>query len=301
MSPHLVLWCDTETTGIDPEDKEATILEVSFELCFPSGKPILDATTVLAWPSSFDSSKVWGQHHTSGLMAECLDFENAPRRSDFDVQFAEILEKQRNLRNAIIILAGSSIHFDRSWIRRHLPYVDNELHYRMLDVRSLILFLQFQRIDVRLKDGQDKSEIHRAKADREWAKAAYFRIEEMWKGVKALDSLSHGKTDLITPTPEAAKALEHLGIKPPVTKGCPRCRRPYRFHDEVKHRLCAVCVRDVCGDLEQMKSYMAMLSEGEKHFPGLPGESDCKSPWHDEMHSAHSTCPQCDGRRQRPK
>lgn len=189
MRPSLILWCDLETTGVDPEHEHATILEASFELCYPSGKPILDATTVIAYPTGFPINHVWKNHFTSGLMDECRrtgdDEPNPPpRRSDFDVQFSNVLERHRNEKNAVIYLAGSSIHFDRGWIKKHLPYIDKELHYRMIDVRTLIMFLQFQGINFRLKDGQDKFTIHRAKADREWAKRAYFQIEKLWKGVK---------------------------------------------------------------------------------------------------------------------
>jgi len=179
MRPHLILWCDLETTGIDPAADFSGILEASFQLCYPSGKPILEATTPIHWPTSFPVTHIWDNHFKTGLMKECQDDE-CTRRSDFDAQFATVLEEQRNKHDAIIILAGSSIHFDRRWIQHHFPFIEEELHYRMIDVRSLILFLQFQSIDFRLRDGQDKSNIHRAKADREWAKSAYFEIEKMW-------------------------------------------------------------------------------------------------------------------------
>jgi len=40
-----------------------------------------------------------------------------------------------------IILAGSSIHFDRKFILKYLQKLENRLHYRMLDVTSFkILF-----------------------------------------------------------------------------------------------------------------------------------------------------------------
>jgi len=193
--PSLVLWCDLETTGIDPDHEHAAVLEASFELCYPSGKEILGATTVLHWPTAFPITDVWSKHFETGLMDECRT-EGVPRRSDFDAQFATILEEERDKKNAIIYLAGSSVHFDRGWMKKHLPYIDQELHYRMIDVRTLFLFLQFQGVDVRVRDGQDKSEIHRAEADMRWAKRAYYQIEKMWKGVKALDSLSTGVTEL---------------------------------------------------------------------------------------------------------
>lgn len=34
------------------------------------------------------------------------------------------------------VLAGSSIHFDRKFIRKHMPRLDKRLHYRMIDVSS---------------------------------------------------------------------------------------------------------------------------------------------------------------------
>jgi len=238
MRPSLILWCDLETTGIDPQDEHGCILEASFELCFPSGKPILEATTPIAFPTAFPIGHIWTNHFTSGLMDECRrtgdDEPNPPpRRSDFDVLFATVLERERNDKNAVIYLAGSSIHFDRRWIREEFPFIEMELHYRMIDVRTLIMFLEFQGIDFHLKDGQNKSNIHRAKADREWAKRAYYRIEELWEGVKALDRLSRGMTDIVRPFPG--------GI-------CERCNRPtptevkavYHREDE---RFCSLCLQ----------------------------------------------------------
>lgn len=69
------------------------------------------------------------------------------------------LEVQLNDRSpgVPVILAGSSIHFDRAFIKRHMPMTELRLHYRMLDVSSL----KISRPDVKF----EKVAAHRAGAD----------------------------------------------------------------------------------------------------------------------------------------
>ncbi len=35
------------------------------------------------------------------------------------------------------VMAGNSIHFDRSFIRRHMPLLHERLHYRLVDVSTI--------------------------------------------------------------------------------------------------------------------------------------------------------------------
>jgi oligoribonuclease len=55
------------------------------------------------------------------------------------------------------ILAGNSIHNDRNFIKQWWPELDLKLHYRMLDVSSLKVFMQ-GRYGVEF----EKKEVHRA-------------------------------------------------------------------------------------------------------------------------------------------
>jgi oligoribonuclease len=55
------------------------------------------------------------------------------------------------------VLAGNSIHNDRKFIERWWPGLDLKLHYRMLDVSSLKIFMQ-GRHGVEF----EKREVHRA-------------------------------------------------------------------------------------------------------------------------------------------
>jgi oligoribonuclease len=41
-----------------------------------------------------------------------------------------------------VFLAGASIHFDRKFIREHMPRLDKRLYYRMLDVSAVIMALE---------------------------------------------------------------------------------------------------------------------------------------------------------------
>jgi oligoribonuclease len=40
------------------------------------------------------------------------------------------------------VMAGSSVHFDRAFLREHLPLVESQFHYRNLDVSSIRTFME---------------------------------------------------------------------------------------------------------------------------------------------------------------
>ncbi|MDC3180908.1 oligoribonuclease [Gammaproteobacteria bacterium] len=61
-----------------------------------------------------------------------------------------------------LILCGNSIHVDRRFIRKYMPNFDHILHYRMLDVTSVGLFLQASGLAY---DSFVKSKSHRALDD----------------------------------------------------------------------------------------------------------------------------------------
>ena len=51
-----------------------------------------------------------------------------------------ITNYNRKLREGCIMF-GSSMHFDRAFIKAHMPVLDNFCHYRQLDVSSIAIFL----------------------------------------------------------------------------------------------------------------------------------------------------------------
>lgn len=83
-------------------------------------------------------------HDDNGLIEEC---KGCPK--PLHVVEREILDflRHNNVRNfserstsgELAMLAGSSIHYDRSFIRMQMPKLDKYLFYRMLDVSSIMV------------------------------------------------------------------------------------------------------------------------------------------------------------------
>jgi oligoribonuclease len=129
------LWLDLETTGLDPDT--CTVLEVAaivttadlqeldtFEIIVAHDIETLQMTR---WP--------WKQHTENGLLDDLAlmhDHDAGFCIEDVDDQLAVFIREysvEEKLR-----LAGSSVHFDRSFMRRHLPRSLSALHYRQFDV-----------------------------------------------------------------------------------------------------------------------------------------------------------------------
>lgn len=108
-----LVWLDLETTGLDPAIRR--VLEVGVIVTTPD---LVEIDRFHSVVSAFDLRilRDW-------LRAQLG--EHAPDVGGVD-------EGDRVPR-----LAGSSVHFDRGFLRRHLPYVDVLFHYRHIDVGAL--------------------------------------------------------------------------------------------------------------------------------------------------------------------
>lgn len=155
--PTKLLWVDLEMTGLDPA--ENVILEVA-ALVTDFDFNILDRYEAVIWQSdeAIDNSNEWSkkQHAASGLL-ERVRTDSQPE-SDVINQFSGFINS--NFGDEPAVLAGNSIHSDRNFIKKYWPAVDDLLHYRMLDVSSLKVFMQ-GKYDV----GFPKTEDHRALTD----------------------------------------------------------------------------------------------------------------------------------------
>jgi len=132
MSDEKLVWFDCETTGLDP--KSDKILEVA---CVITGKDLLvldHFEAVLSFDEDIESDWVRNQHTKSGLLDGC-------KVSNWEADAVEsrliMLLEKHDLTQKKGVLAGSSIHFDRGFLREHMPLLDGSLHYRMVDVSGL--------------------------------------------------------------------------------------------------------------------------------------------------------------------
>ena len=158
-----IIWVDLETTGLDPQAD--SILEV-----YMASAPFLDpfnATplyhAVLKYdpiPSVLDTHHptVREMHTKNGLWEEC----RGPNAKSFE----EVREDLYRLvpieaeKDDMPIWGGSTVSFDRDFIREHFPYVAKRFSHRLYDITALKLFCASMGMPK-----IPKGEAHRAEAD----------------------------------------------------------------------------------------------------------------------------------------
>ena len=128
-----IVWSDLETTGLAPEWDQ--ILEVGFVITNADLEPQGTYQSVVSWPELVSMDEVVYRMHTdSGLLPLVQNHEGKPLHV-IDEEVAAFF-----LANGVTDkspLAGSTIHFDRSFLRQHLQLAHGMLHYRNIDVSSL--------------------------------------------------------------------------------------------------------------------------------------------------------------------
>lgn len=149
----MIPWVDIETSDLDEET--GRILEIAVavtddDLSFIKQGPSLvievarpDHGALLRLVAAMDPV-VREMHTKSGLLEAlghpdfCVSLEEAERRcADFFVSMAGGSLEEAFATLHAWPLAGSGVHFDRRWLRRHMPMLEGFFHYRNLDVSSL--------------------------------------------------------------------------------------------------------------------------------------------------------------------
>ncbi len=147
MTTWKLCWLDLETGGFKGS---MPILEIfarmTNEKLEPIGEPVDDWHAVVYLdPGTPIEAGCVAMHSKSGLLEECMKMNperdgRVPLHYDEGIvgaQFLHWLKTHGGKRE--IFLAGSSIHFDRKFIARAWPEVDEFLHHRMIDVSNTIL------------------------------------------------------------------------------------------------------------------------------------------------------------------
>lgn len=138
----IMCWIDLETTGLDPQKDR--ILEIACVLTRGPEFEVVDACQhvtdeILKIPLSAMSDVAREMHLSNGLIVESARADKTLWQVTCDVQ--DLITKHSDLTDpanpTCMVLAGSSVHFDRGFLARHMSRLESWLHYRNFDVSVL--------------------------------------------------------------------------------------------------------------------------------------------------------------------
>lgn len=130
-----IVWIDLEMTGLDPQRHvivEVAALVTDAELNILDGGIDLVVHATDAELAEMDDF-VTEMHGSSGLTEQIKASTVALREAEEAV--LELVDKHCGEHRPP--LAGNSIATDRTFIRAHMPELDERLHYRMIDVSTI--------------------------------------------------------------------------------------------------------------------------------------------------------------------
>ncbi len=159
-----LVWVDCEMTGLNVY--EDNIIEICC-LITDGHLNLVDEvgyeSTVYVPRAKLDAMDEWClEHHgDSGLIDKVL----AHREKTIDVVEAELLQYlSKHIAPKAGVLAGNTIHMDRFFMNREMPKVLDYLHYRIVDVSS-IMEIGFRHNPALMKKFPKKKGAHTARAD----------------------------------------------------------------------------------------------------------------------------------------
>ncbi len=132
MSEQKFLWTDLETSGLDPDNHR--ILEIAVVATDNKLNILGEYKAIVSCDDFSDMNDfVLDMHTKNGLIEECkqskLSLAQIEQHLICFIEELKLGEKP--------IIAGNSVHFDKTFIRKQMSALDALLHYRILDVSTL--------------------------------------------------------------------------------------------------------------------------------------------------------------------
>jgi oligoribonuclease len=127
------LWIDLETTGLDPQ--KDSILEFGYAITNQKLEILEKESFVVSCEQSvLDNMNEWCKktHSASGLIGDIAAF--GEDLGLIEQRIINLIEYHQLNKPKIF---GSSIHFDKNFIEKHMPKLNSVLHYRMVDVTGI--------------------------------------------------------------------------------------------------------------------------------------------------------------------
>jgi len=141
-----LIWCDIETTGLDPNIH--SILEVAFaeaDLDDPFNIKLIYNSVFWFNPKILKGRHkdidpfVIEMHTKNNLWNECGNKTKAISILEAENELLNLIQPAMNNKD-LAILAGSSIHFDHSFLKIYMPRLSSRFSHRHYDVSSIKLF-----------------------------------------------------------------------------------------------------------------------------------------------------------------
>jgi oligoribonuclease len=155
--PTKILWVDLEMTGLDPA--RDVILEVAAEVTDFDFKTLGSYEARVKHKRELVAERmqanIWWKDFPENRDEFLNKLDDGLPPSEVEKQLIELV--QAHFGHEPAILGGNSIHNDRNFIKQWWPQLDLKLHYRMLDVSALKVFMQ-GKYGVEF----EKREVHRA-------------------------------------------------------------------------------------------------------------------------------------------
>lgn len=139
-NPDLIIWIDTETTGLDPDHDRLLEIAVvvtrndltevgSFDIVMTPDEGV-DATVALM------GAFVRDMHTSNGLIQDLAgSTAHTPRAAD--ALTAGAIDHITQGHPGQFLLGGNSITLDRGFLQAHAPQAFSRLHYRSIDVSGI--------------------------------------------------------------------------------------------------------------------------------------------------------------------
>lgn len=166
--PKKLFWVDLEMTGLDPA--EDFILEVAAIITDFNFKELVRYEARISYAPEAVSERMgrnpWWETVPENKEEFLRNLDTGKGLEKVEQELSALLTEQ--FADEPVILAGNSIHQDRKFIARWWPILNKQLHYRMLDVSSLKIYMQG-------KYGMEfqKKKVHRALDDIEESMAEW--------------------------------------------------------------------------------------------------------------------------------
>jgi len=162
-STHNIFWIDIETSDLLPY---APILEI-FVMVTDGQLNIIDFIELIIRQNVEEMYEQGTLSHWASRQHKITNLLQAVGSSPISLERAEsalIAFFDSYRQNSLAILAGSSVNFDQSVIRTQMPILSSRIHYRVIDVSS-IMELARRWYPSLHKNAPQKSNTHRARDD----------------------------------------------------------------------------------------------------------------------------------------